>query len=656
MTPLQVRKYPNARVTASSGQRDWPGLLAELLEHPAGRIASFAATMTELTVVLQGSASVRRQLDGARPQRIDAAPGAMWLTPAGVREDFVEFESAVAQVLHIYLTRDRFRCVCPRSWPCSMAIATLRRDAPFGDPLLEEIARVISAELQAQSGEARLLTEPLSLCLAARLLHDHTDAQPDGMSIQQASGLEARRLARVREHVAAHLDHDLSVAELAKVACLSPSRFAHGFKTSTGESPQQYVSAQRLERARTLLCNSRLPLAEIARVCGFSSQASFTKAFVRATSQPPGRYRADHRDRCLAGSPGARSAGSSNVQLSWSTASAAGASATRVRGTSAGERSQTLKPEHGQLITRHRFTWRTAMDPIRTVLAATDFSLGARWATSRAAQLAAAHQAALNLVHVVEPDGFLAVRDFVAGSDLQARVEEQGRMELAALAETVTRHHSLPVHTLLRTGRPLEELSAAASSADVVVLGAQGSHPVRQFALGSTADRLSRLTHRPLLVVRSEPDGGYCRVLVAVDFSEASRQALQAALRLAPDATLHLVHCFDVPFEGWLRMAGTADQQIEACRARSRARAMEQCQALLAQLGGGTRASASVRQGDARLELLAAADEEKADLIAVGKQGQALVADTLLGSVTSWVLREASCDVLMVPSKAPASA
>ena len=73
--------------------------------------------------------------------------------------------------------------------------------------------------------------------------------------------------------------------------CLSPSRFLHGFKTFTGESPQHYVSAQRLERARILLRDSLLPLAEIARVCGFSSQASFTKAFVRSTSQPPGRYR-----------------------------------------------------------------------------------------------------------------------------------------------------------------------------------------------------------------------------------------------------------------------------------------------------------------------------------------------------------------------------
>ena len=291
MTSLVAHKYPNARVTASSAQRGWPGFVAELVQHPAGRVAAFAATTTELTVVLQGSASVHRQLDGAEPQRIDSAPGAMWLTPAGVREDFVDFEGPMEQVLHIYLAWDPFRCVCPRAWGCSTAIAALRRDAPFGDSLIEEIARAVSAELQAQSDGSRLLIAPLGLCLAARLLHKHADAQLQPVRAQHTSGLEARRLARVREHIAANLEHDLSVSELAKVACLSPSRFAHAFKTSTGESPQQYVRTQRLERAKTLLLYSPLPLAEIARACSFSSQASFTKAFVGSTSQPPGRFR-----------------------------------------------------------------------------------------------------------------------------------------------------------------------------------------------------------------------------------------------------------------------------------------------------------------------------------------------------------------------------
>ena len=290
MAPRPVYKYPNARVKASSAQRDWPGLLAELLVHPAGRVEPLVTAMTELTVVLQGRGSVCRHLEGAPPQTIEAAPGDMWLTPAGVREHFIQFESAIPQALHVYFAGDCLESMCPPSWRCSTAIAGLRRDAPFGDTLVEEIARAVSADLQAPSAQSAFLTSTLCRCIAARLLHDHSELQKTNPG-QSPSGLNARRLATVTAHIAEHLDRRLSVPELAEVACLSPSRFAHAFKTSTGETPEQYVRARRLERARTLLSDSSLSLAEVACVCGFSSQANFNKAFVRITSQPPGRYR-----------------------------------------------------------------------------------------------------------------------------------------------------------------------------------------------------------------------------------------------------------------------------------------------------------------------------------------------------------------------------
>jgi AraC family transcriptional regulator len=328
--PHIAHKHPNARVMASSAERDWPGLLAELLEHPAGRIRPFESivtesdrircvetampdpdriravetavtdsnrirasesVVTELTIVLDGCGSVSRQLDGAPPQTIGAVPGAMWLTPACAREDFIDFESAIAQALHIYLAPDRFEFVCSDIEQRTRAISALRRSAPFRDPLLQEIARAVAAELQAPTVGSYALIAPLGLCLASRLLHAHTEPCRATTPQGQVSTWETRRFAKVREHVAAHLDQPLSVNELARVAFLSASRFAHAFKISTGESPQHYVSARRLDRAKFLLCESALTLAQVADRCGFSCQTSFTKAFVRATGQPPGRYR-----------------------------------------------------------------------------------------------------------------------------------------------------------------------------------------------------------------------------------------------------------------------------------------------------------------------------------------------------------------------------
>jgi AraC family transcriptional regulator len=50
---------------------------------------------------------------------------------------------------------------------------------------------------------------------------------------------------------------------------------------------------RRIEKAKQLIVQGRTSLAEIALICGFSSQASFTRAFTRAVGSPPGQYRAE---------------------------------------------------------------------------------------------------------------------------------------------------------------------------------------------------------------------------------------------------------------------------------------------------------------------------------------------------------------------------
>ena len=103
--------------------------------------------------------------------------------------------------------------------------------------------------------------------------------------------LDARRLQRVRDFVDTHLGEDLTITMLAKVACLSPFHFARAFKTATGSAPHRYVTDRRIEYAKTLIDEGRLPLAEIADLCGFSSQAHLTRCFKRIVGTTPHQYR-----------------------------------------------------------------------------------------------------------------------------------------------------------------------------------------------------------------------------------------------------------------------------------------------------------------------------------------------------------------------------
>ena len=104
--------------------------------------------------------------------------------------------------------------------------------------------------------------------------------------------LPGPRLKRVTEFIALHLDQDLTLAQLGAVACMSPFHFARLFKRSTGLPPHRFVVRARIDQARALLAEQRLPIRRIAEVVGFRSVSHFTAVFHRVTGTTPRAYRA----------------------------------------------------------------------------------------------------------------------------------------------------------------------------------------------------------------------------------------------------------------------------------------------------------------------------------------------------------------------------
>jgi AraC-like DNA-binding protein len=104
-------------------------------------------------------------------------------------------------------------------------------------------------------------------------------------------GLPAYKLRRALEFIEAHFDRQITLARLAAVVNLSPFHFHRQFKQSAGFTPRKYIYQLRIERAKTLLSESDLPLADVAVQVGFADQSHFTVAFRRATSMTPRTYR-----------------------------------------------------------------------------------------------------------------------------------------------------------------------------------------------------------------------------------------------------------------------------------------------------------------------------------------------------------------------------
>ncbi|MBO3276505.1 AraC family transcriptional regulator [Pseudomonas schmalbachii] len=94
-------------------------------------------------------------------------------------------------------------------------------------------------------------------------------------------------MERIDAHILDNLARRITVAELAQVACLSPSHFHAQFKDSVGLTPHQYLLKLRLDSAARLLRESDLPLVRVAGECGFSSQSALTTAMRRYLGLTP---------------------------------------------------------------------------------------------------------------------------------------------------------------------------------------------------------------------------------------------------------------------------------------------------------------------------------------------------------------------------------
>jgi AraC family transcriptional regulator len=172
---------------------------------------------------------------------------------------------------------------------------SIRLAVGIGDDVIDQVGRSILSELTVETAAGRMYVETASLMLAARLIHKYRDCGSSALTALDAHPLDHVRLRRVLDYISTNVDDDITLADMARVGGQSPFHFARKFTLAMGISPKRYVSRMRLDKAMAELAAGRLPLAQIALNAGFSSQASFTRAFRRATSMTPQEYRRRRR-------------------------------------------------------------------------------------------------------------------------------------------------------------------------------------------------------------------------------------------------------------------------------------------------------------------------------------------------------------------------
>ncbi|BAY85326.1 transcriptional regulator [Calothrix parasitica NIES-267] len=156
------------------------------------------------------------------------------------------------------------------------------------DPTIGHIALALKAEVEAGCTTGSLYGESLATALVMRLIQNYSACKPQIFT--NSNGLTKYQLQQVIDYINTHLDQNISLTDIAKVATISQSHFARLFKQSMGITPHQYLTQQRVERAKNLLHKRQIPIADIAFQCGFANQTHLTKRFRQLIGITPKAY------------------------------------------------------------------------------------------------------------------------------------------------------------------------------------------------------------------------------------------------------------------------------------------------------------------------------------------------------------------------------
>jgi AraC family transcriptional regulator len=157
------------------------------------------------------------------------------------------------------------------------------------DPVVHHLGKTLLSSLEKPHHTSKIFLDHV-----LQALHCHVVSSYGGVAIPALrfrGGLSPWQMRRATELMEAHLDGNIALQKVAEACDLSVSHFARAFKTTFRRPPYKWLIERRLDRARDLMVNSRLPLADIAVRCGFTDQSALNRFFQRIHGVTPGTWR-----------------------------------------------------------------------------------------------------------------------------------------------------------------------------------------------------------------------------------------------------------------------------------------------------------------------------------------------------------------------------
>jgi AraC-like DNA-binding protein len=190
--------------------------------------------------------------------------------------------------IYFYLPRAAFDEVADEAAVPRIGGLQFEPNVGVADSVLANMAAALAPSFAAPEAASRLLVDHVLRAVCTHVAHTY-----GGMPSQapRRGGLAPWQERRAKELLTARIDGEISLAELAQECDLSVSHFTRAFRRSTGLPPYGWLIAKRVERAKELLADGTLPLAELALAAGFADQSHLTRSFKRQVGTTPGSWR-----------------------------------------------------------------------------------------------------------------------------------------------------------------------------------------------------------------------------------------------------------------------------------------------------------------------------------------------------------------------------